>query len=87
MDDVQAEIERIDKEKQENIDQFGNAFMTNTNNPDDDDDLGRYLLDECGVLEVPDYLKSYIDYEAYGRDARLESNLTYTSYGCLFDNR
>lgn len=53
----------------------------------DDDDLGRYLLDECGVLEVPEYLKSYIDYEAYGRDARLESNLTYTSYGCLFDNR
>lgn len=40
VDDVQAEIERIDKEKQENIDQFGNAFMTNTNNPDDDDDLG-----------------------------------------------
>ena len=53
----------------------------------DDDDLGRYLLDECGVLEVPEYLKSYIDYEAYGRDARLESNLTYTLYGCLFDNR
>ena len=54
---------------------------------DDDDDLGRYLIDECCCLDVPEHLKSYIDYEAYGRDARLESNLTYTSYGCLFDNR
>lgn len=54
---------------------------------DDDDDLGRYLIDDCGVLAVPEHLQNYIDYEAYGRDARLESNLTYTSYGCLFDNR
>jgi SPP1 family phage portal protein len=37
IDDVQAEIERINKEKEENIEQFGNAFMTNPN-PDDDDD-------------------------------------------------
>ena len=54
---------------------------------DDDDDLGRYLIDDCGVLSVPEHLQNYIDYEAYGRDVRLESNITYTSYGCLFDNR
>lgn len=54
---------------------------------DDDDDLGRYLIDDFGVLAVPKYLQNYIDYEAYGRDVRLEQNITYTSYGCLFDNR
>lgn len=54
---------------------------------DDDDDLGRYLIDDCGVLSIPEPLQNYIDYEAYGRDVRLEQNITYTSYGCLFDNR
>ncbi len=54
---------------------------------DDDEDLGRYLIDDCGVLCIPEHLQNYIDYEAYGRDVRLESNITYTSYGCLFDNR
>jgi len=54
---------------------------------DDDDDLGRYLIDDYGVLAVPEHLQNYIDYEAYGRDARLEQSITYTSYGCLFDNR
>lgn len=54
---------------------------------DDDDDLGRYLIDDCGVLAVPEHLQNYIDYESYGRDVRLEQNITYTSYGCLFDNR
>lgn len=54
---------------------------------DDDGDLGRCLIDDCGVLSVPEHLQNYIDYEAYGRDVRLEQNITYISYGCLFDNR
>lgn len=31
--------------------------------------------------------ESYFDYEAYGRDIRLESSCLYTSYGFLLDNR
>lgn len=70
------------KELVERLDEFD--LITDI---DDDDDLGRYLIDECCCLDVPEYLKSYIDYEAYGRDVRLEQNIIYTSYGCLFDNR
>ncbi|WP_326974525.1 MULTISPECIES: antirestriction protein ArdA [Acutalibacteraceae] len=32
----------------------------------DEDDLGRYMIDEMGALEVPEYLENYIDYEAMG---------------------
>ena len=38
----------------------------------DEDDLGRYMIDEMGAMEVPEYLENYIDYEAYGRDVSLE---------------
>ena len=34
----------------------------------DNDDLGRYLIEELGYAEIPDHLVNYIDYEAYGRD-------------------
>jgi hypothetical protein len=34
----------------------------------DNDDLGRYLIDEMGFEEIPERLVHYIDYEAYGRD-------------------
>ena len=32
-------------------------------------------------------LAAYFDYEAYGRDIRMEAAVTYTSYGCVIDNR
>ena len=54
---------------------------------DDDEGLGFYYAEECGCLEIPENLKTYFDYEAYGRDIRLESNIIYTTYGCLIDNR
>ena len=54
---------------------------------DDDEALGCYYADECCCIDIPDHIKSYFDYEAYGRDIRLESCCTYTSYGCLIDNR
>ena len=44
---------------------------------DDDEALGYYS----------ENLKNYFDYAAYGRDIRLESNIIYTTYGCLIDNR
>ena len=70
------------KELIERLDEFD--LITDIN---DDDDLGRYMIDECCCLSVPAHLQNYIDYESYGRDVRLEANITYTSYGCLFDNR
>lgn len=54
---------------------------------DSDEELGYYYVDELGSIEIPDALTSYFDYEAYGRDIRMEASVTYTSYGCLIDNR
>lgn len=41
----------------------------------DDEDIGYYFAEEFGYLdEVPEHLRNYFDYEAFGRDVRLESN-------------
>ncbi|MCY1714631.1 antirestriction protein ArdA [Caproiciproducens galactitolivorans] len=49
----------------------------------DEDDLGRYMIDEMGSLEVSEYLENYIDYEAYGRDVSLEDGGTFTENGYI----
>ena len=56
---------------------------------EDDQALGEYFADELCTLEaVPTHLRGYFDYEAYGRDIRLESgNCCFTSYGFVMDNR
>ena len=54
---------------------------------DDDEDLGYYYADECCCIDIPEHIRTYFDYEAYGRDIRLEESLMYTSYGCVIDNR
>lgn len=55
---------------------------------EDDEGLGRYYAGEFCTLEaVPEHLRSYFDYESYGRDIRLESVGCYTSYGYVMDNR
>ena len=55
---------------------------------DDDEALGEYYA-ECGCIfaGVPDSIQRYFDYEAYGRDIRLELNCCITSYGVVIDNR
>ena len=40
----------------------------------DHDDLGRYYIEELNAMQVPEHLRNYIDYEAYGRDVALEEN-------------
>ena len=55
---------------------------------DNDEALGEYYA-ECGCIfdGVPDSFQRYFDYEAYGRDIRLELNCCITSYGVVIDNR
>lgn len=53
----------------------------------DDETLGYYYAEELGSIDVPEHLKNYMDYEAYGRDIRLENSCLYTSFGFLLDNR
>lgn len=46
---------------------------------DTDEELGRIYADFHGAIEVPDNLQNYFDYEAYGRDVRLNEG------GCFVD--
>ncbi len=41
---------------------------------EDEEDLGRYYIEEMCTLEVPEHLKKYIDYEAYGRDMDMDED-------------
>ena len=54
---------------------------------ENDEDLGRYYIEELGAMEVPEHLRSYIDYEAYGRDIALDEVGQYTSYGYVRDTQ
>ena len=55
---------------------------------ENDEALGEYYAEVgCIFHNVPDSIQRYFDFEAYGRDIRLESNLCFTSYGAVIDNR
>lgn len=51
----------------------------------DYDDLGRYYIEELDAMQVPEHLRNYIDYEAYGRDIALEESGQFTDLGYVRD--
>ena len=51
----------------------------------DHDDLGRYYIEELDAMQVPEHLRNYIDYEAYGRDIALEESGQFTDLGYVWD--
>ena len=50
-------------------------------------DLGHYYIEELCMMEVPDYLADYIDYEAYGRDVAINEMGQFTDYGYVRDTQ
>ena len=65
-----------------------------TDNPDcydlypsiqDYDDLGRYYIEELDAMQVPEHLRNYIDYEAYGRDVAMDESGDFTDLGYVRD--
>ena len=52
----------------------------------DEDDLGRFYIEEMCTLEVPEHLQNYIDYEAYGRDMSLDDNGQFVDGGYIVEN-
>ena len=52
---------------------------------EDYDDLGRYYIEELEVMQVPEHLQNYIDYEAYGRDVAMDENGSFTDQGYVRD--
>ena len=51
----------------------------------DYDDLGRYYIEELEVMQVPEHLQNYIDYEAYGRDVAMDESGSFTDQGYVRD--
>ena len=54
-------------------------------NIEDYDDLGRYYIEELEVMQVPEHLQNYIDYEAYGRDVAMDEYGSFTDQGYVRD--
>ena len=54
---------------------------------EDYSDLGHYYIDEIGVMEIPEHLANYIDYEAYGRDVAIDEMGQFTNYGYVRDTQ
>ena len=48
-----------------------------------EEDLGYCLIDDYGMLEIPDNLQYYFDYEAYGRDFSINEGGTFTDNGFI----
>lgn len=46
-----------------------------------EEDLGYYLVDELDAMNVPEHLRNYFDYEAFGRDVSLEDGGVFTGAG------
>ena len=53
---------------------------------EDEEDLGRYYIEEMCALEVPEHLANYIDYEAYGRDMCLDDGGIFADAGYIVQN-
>lgn len=56
------------------------AFVTNLGRYDEGY-LGRYYIEEMCMLEIPEHLENYIDYEAYGRDMSMDEDGRFTEGG------
>lgn len=49
---------------------------------DDMEDVAMAYCEECGILDsIPDHLRNYFDFKAYGRDMSFEGQFVFTSNG------
>jgi hypothetical protein len=52
----------------------------------DHQDLGYYLVDELGYMEIPERMEMYFDYEAYGRDCALNEGGVFVNGGYVVNH-
>ena len=53
---------------------------------EDDETLGRIYVEDMEAIDVPEHLLNYFDYEAYGRDIRLEEDGHFAPDGYVLNN-
>ena len=51
-----------------------------------DEELGRMYIEDFEALRIPEHLVDYIDYEAYGRDVRINEGGHFAPGGYVFNN-
>lgn len=47
--------------------------------------IGYYYAHECGCLNIPENIEMYFDYEAYGRDIRLDGQFYTADNGNIYE--
>lgn len=52
-----------------------------------DEELGRMYILDFEAMQVPEHLIDYIDYEAYGRDVRINEDGHFAPGGYVYNNR
>lgn len=52
---------------------------------ENEEDLGRYYAEEMIGTKIPDSIKDYFDYEAYGRDMSINEGGVFTEFGYVRD--
>ena len=52
----------------------------------DNDDLGRYLIEEMGFEEIPEHIERYFDYDSYGRDFSINEGGEFIDSGYVYRN-
>ena len=91
-----SEMDQSDREKFEAVIDSGVKELINlTQNLDcfefyagveDDETLGRIYVEDMEAIDVPEHLLNYFDYEAYGRDIRLNEDGHYAPGGYVLNN-
>ena len=52
----------------------------------DDETLGRIYAEDMEMIDIPENLRNYFDYEAYGRDMRINEDGSFVKGGFLLPN-
>ena len=52
----------------------------------DDETLGRIYVEDMEAIDIPEHLLDYFDYEAYGRDVRINEDGGYSHGGYVVGN-
>ena len=52
----------------------------------DDETLGRIYAEDMEMIDIPENLRDYFDYEAYGRDMRINEDGSFVKGGFLLPN-
>ena len=71
----------------ENLDELNHlAHLISELDSDEIETLGRIYVEDMELLDVPDNVLPYFDFEAYGRDARINDGGHFAPGGYVFNN-